>query len=588
MSSSRAPLPRLLRGLLALAAALAPISAATQESAPAPERPPEALFIDRVEVNLVDVEVFVTDRRGRRVTDLAREDFEVRVDGRPVEITNFYASTTPPAVAAAGAPGDLATASPGAAASPAGSPPPADAAIPREQRLNLMVYVDHTFIQPGNRRRVLDHLRRFLAEGLDDHTWVMLVGYGGSVQVEAPLTRDRETLAAGVEALGGKAGGVGPLSIDRVVRVLRNTEQADVASFVSSFVAQEEAKLRLSLGALEGSLALFAGLPGRKAVLHVSDGLPAEVMQLATALYGGDSALAPGMRNGERRLYDQLVRAAQAHQIAFYPMDTRGPGGHDLTTAEMGPLASFESAPGISNVVLAAGETLNRQEPLLEMAAATGGSAILNTFNFDRALEAVAVDFASFYSLGFVAPNAGDGRRHAIDVRVTRPGLRVRHREGYVDKPLLERVGDRTLSFLHLGMESNPLGIHLGLGTPRRDGRQWIVPLLVRVPAGGVALVPQDGGRRGRLHVFLAVRDDRGRVSKLTHLPHPLEIADGDAAAEGGDVGIGVNVEVRPGAWTLAVGVWDELGGGESYVRQTVEVLEPEPEAQGRRGRRSR
>jgi hypothetical protein len=316
--------------------------------------------------------------------------------------------------------------------------------------------------------------------------------------------------------------------------------------------------------------------------------MPAEVMQVATALHGSDSALGPGMRTGERGLYNQLVRAAQAHQIAFYPMDTRGPGGEDFTTAAMEPMASFDAAPGTSNAVLAAGETLNRQEPLLEMAAATGGTAILNTYAFDRALEAVAVDFASFYSLGFAAPSAGDGRRHAIEVRVKRPGMRVRHREGYVDKPLVERVGDRTLSFLHLGMESNPLGVHLGLGTPRRDGRRWIVPVLVRVPADGVALLPQDDGRRGRLHVFLAVRDDRGRVSKLTHLPHPLEIPDGEADADGGDVGIGVNVEVRPGAWTLAVGVWDEIGGGESYVSQAVEIVEPEPEARGRRGRLSR
>lgn len=580
MTRSRAlprALPRLLGGLLPVAAALAVASAAAQEP------PPEALFIDRVEVNLVDVEVFVTDRQGRRVIDLAREDFEVRVDGRLVEITNFYAAAAPPVVAASGEPRGLESAV--LATAPAAAPV---SVIPREQRLNLMVYVDHTFIQPGNRKRVLDHLRGFLAEGLGEHTWVMLVGYNGAVHVEAPLTRDRDLLAAGVEALGRYAGGVGPLSMDRVARVLSHTEQEDIESMVSSFVAQEEAKLRLSLQALEGSLALFAGLPGRKAVLHVSDGLPAEVMQVATALYGSDSALAPGMRNGERQLYNHLVRAAQAHQIAFYPMDTRGPAGESFTTAAMGPMASLETAPGMSNTVLAAGETLNRQEPLIEMAAATGGTAILNTFAFDRALEAVAVDFASFYSLGFAAPNAGDGRRHAIEVRVKRPGLRVRHREGYVDKPLVERVGDRTLSFLHLGMESNPLGVHLGLGTPRRDGRRWIVPVLVRVPAEGVVLLPQDDGRRGRLHVFLAVRDDRGRVSKLTHLPHPLEIPDGEADAAGGDVGIGVNVEVRPGAWTLAVGVWDEIGGGESYVSQAVEVLEPEPEARGRRGRLSR
>lgn len=588
-----------LFGLAACALALAsppPPRAFADDDAEAPE--PTTFFIDRVEVNLVDVEVFVTDRQGRRVTDLTRDDFEVRVDGRPVEITNFFAAAAPAETVATGVAGDLGglrvappttLAPPAAAPSPAAAEPAAsEAAVARERRLNLMVYVDHGFIQPANRKRLLDHLRGFLAEGLDEHTWVMLVGYNGAVEVAAPLTRDREELAAGLERLGAVAGGAGPLSMDRVMTVLNNTpEDLDVGTLVSSFIQQEEAKLRLSIRALGESLALFAGLPGRKAVLHVSDGLPMEVMAAVQALTGeGGFPSTPGLRQGERLLYQQLVRAAQAHQIAFYPVDSRGPVGQDYTSAEFAALdgLSLEGAP-MTNAGLGAMETINRQEPLLEMAAATGGTAILNTYNFEKALDQVAVDFASFYSLGFAAPHAGDGRRHAIDVRVKRPGLRVRHREGYVDKPLVERVGDRTLSFLHLAMESNPLGLEIGLGTPRRDGRRWVLPVLVRVPAEAVTLLPGATSRDGRLHVFLAVRDDRGRVSDLTHLPHPLAIPLDETAPDGGDLGIGVNLAVRPGRWTLAVGVWDEIGGGESYVRETVDLVEPEPERRGRRSR---
>lgn len=587
MSPSRAPRARAAVPLVAAAVAgLAGVLAgARAEEQPAAA---ERLFIERVEVNVVNVEVFVTDRQGRRVDGLGREDFELRVDGEPVEIANFYAATTTGTAAeAAAGTGGLAT---------VGLPTPAAgaadrAATAREERLNLMVYVDHAFIRPANRKRVLDHLRGFLTRGLDESTWVMLVGYNGAVQAETPLTRDPEAIAAGLDALSGYAAGAGPLSMDRVMTVLNNTpEDLGLASLLSSFMQQEEAKLRLSLQALEGSLALFAGLPGRKAVLHVSDGLPMEVMQTAQALVAArvgdrDDPVA-GLRNGERLLYQRLVRAAQAHQIAFYPMDTRGPSGQDYASAEHGPLDGLTlGGAGVSNAVLAAGETIDRQEPLIEMAAATGGRAILNTYDFGRALETIAVDFGSFYSLGFAAPHAGDGRRHAIDVRVKRPGLRVRHREGYVDQPLVERVGDRTLSFLHLEMESNPLGARLGYGTPRRDGGHWIVPLLVRVPAEGVTLLPDGGARQARLHFFVAVRDDRGRVSELSHIPHPVTLPAGEEAPDGGDLGLAIHLEVRPGTWTVAVGVWDEIGGGESYLRETVEIVEPERAAEGRRGR---
>lgn len=591
MSRARAAVPLLAAALACLPAAVAAAAEVGEPGGSRPAPPPARLFIDRVEVNVVNVEVFVTDRQGQRVGGLGREDFEVRVDGQPVEITNFYASAAGTEPEPSGGAGGVATVGlPAPAAPPSGPASAAESAVlAREQRLNLMVYVDHAFIRPANRKRVLDHLRGFLTEGLDENTWVILIGYNGAVHVETPLTRDREAIGAGLDGLGGYAAGTGPLSMDRVARVLQNTEPEDMAAMVGSFIQQEEAKLRLSVHALAQTLALFAGLPGRKAVLHVSDGLPMEVAQVAQALSGVESTMVPGLRNGERRLYQELVRAAQAHQIAFYPVDTRGAAGEDYSSAAFAPLDGLplDRAP-MPNAALAAAETLNRQEPLIEMAAATGGTAILNTYDFGRALETVAVDFGSFYSLGFAAPHAGDGRRHAIDVRVKRPGLRVRHREGYVDKPLVERVGDRTLSFLHLQMESNPLGARIGFGTPQRDGRRWIVPLLVRVPADGVTLLPEGDARRAQLHFFVAVRDDRGRVSDLSHVPHPVTIPAGEEAPDEGDLGLGINLEVRPGTWTVAVGVWDEIGGGESYLRETVNVVEPESEPQGRRGRRSR
>ena len=48
-------------------------------------------FVDRVDVHIVNVEVFVTDKKGRSVPGLTVDDFEIYENGRPHEITNFYA-----------------------------------------------------------------------------------------------------------------------------------------------------------------------------------------------------------------------------------------------------------------------------------------------------------------------------------------------------------------------------------------------------------------------------------------------------------------------------------------------------------------
>src|SRR5688572_2765395 len=43
----------------------------------------------RVSVTLVQVDAIATDRTGRQVTDLTKDDFEVLEDGKVREITNF-------------------------------------------------------------------------------------------------------------------------------------------------------------------------------------------------------------------------------------------------------------------------------------------------------------------------------------------------------------------------------------------------------------------------------------------------------------------------------------------------------------------
>ena len=59
-------------------------------------------FFAPVEVPLVSVDIYVSDRHGRPVSGLGVGDFEILEDGQPVEISHFYAapSVAPPAEAA--------------------------------------------------------------------------------------------------------------------------------------------------------------------------------------------------------------------------------------------------------------------------------------------------------------------------------------------------------------------------------------------------------------------------------------------------------------------------------------------------------
>ena len=60
-----------------------------QTAVPAPVEAPAPL-VEKIEVSVVNVDVTVTDRRGRPVPGLTRNDFEVFEDGKLQPISNFY------------------------------------------------------------------------------------------------------------------------------------------------------------------------------------------------------------------------------------------------------------------------------------------------------------------------------------------------------------------------------------------------------------------------------------------------------------------------------------------------------------------
>ncbi|PYV22420.1 MAG: hypothetical protein DMG27_18220, partial [Acidobacteria bacterium] len=60
-----------------------------QTSTPTPPSQNPGGFVIRSQVNMVLVDVRVTDKSGRPITDLKREDFKISEDGAPQSITSF-------------------------------------------------------------------------------------------------------------------------------------------------------------------------------------------------------------------------------------------------------------------------------------------------------------------------------------------------------------------------------------------------------------------------------------------------------------------------------------------------------------------
>lgn len=581
------PFSRFLVLVLVAAVAVAGAAVAQEEPGAGADRP---LFVDRVDVDIVNVEVFVTDARDRRVTGLEMDDFEVLVDGEPVELSNFFSVSQPDRVAAELA-REQATAE-GHAVTPASE-------LPEEQQLNLVVYVDHFNIAPQNRKRALEELEGFLEDRMFQGDRVMLMGYDGQLEVAQSFTRDWNRVREGLRRLGeGKAMRLQQdAERGQALRLIRLAQEEDeplmAQQTVRSYVQQQKHELRRSLNALERTLRSMSGLPGRKAVLYVSDGLPRrvgeELYQYMAEVFSDDiirggeltagasfvDTTVESLNEDQGQLFDRITREANAQGVTLYTVEARGGAGQAGISAEV----DSTLVTGGGRVALEASRTLNYQEPLIDMAVATGGAAILNTYELSEAFYRTGADFDHFYSLGFRAPGEGEGEGEGeyqeITVRVKdRPGLRVRHRKGFADKPPEQRMADRTLSSLVFDMQSNPLGVEMDFGVPERQGRkEFHLPLLVRIPIDNVTLLPNGKVQEGRLRIYLAVEDEQGAVSDVAEFTYPVQVPrEKMSEARGKEVGFARMLAVRPGTPQVVIGVWDELSGTESFVTKAVEV----------------
>ncbi len=558
----------------------------------------EPLFIERVDVNVVNVEVFVTDKAGNAVTGLAAEDFEIFEDGQPVEISNFYKVARSDRVLE----GFTEDREMVAARDPQEDRFPPAIEKPEDQRLNLVVYMDFFNMRPSSKKRVIDQLGPFLEDRIHQGDNIMLAGFGGSLEVIQPFTRDVNDLARGLQTMkkANTYRQVDQANRRRTIRLMTTAVQTgagaggqlavageDFASayqYVRSYVQEARANLRRSARGIESMVRSLAGLPGRKAMLYVSDGLPQrpgeDLYQILQDLAGANAqVIADGgqvvdtsieaLRQDESALFSSITREANAHQVTLYTMDSRGSTGDSTMSAEFAELAV---GPG-GRAVLDNLRSASLQEPLVEMAVTTGGESILGTFNFEGALDTLASDLDSFYSLGYNSPRGGDSKYHKIEVKVKRPGLKVRHRSGYVDKPEVERVGDRTLASLLLDVEKNPLGVAVDFGTPEKKGRAFHLPVLIRIPFRDITLLPNGENEEGRLSIFLVVQDGEGRISDLQKFPYPVSIPSVmvDVAREK-EIGYETTLAIRKGTPKIVIGVWDELSGTESFVGQRVLV----------------
>ncbi len=160
--------------------------AAPSYGAEEPAKPRDIGLTEKVQVRLVTVDVLVLDSKDRPVPGLKPEDFDLRVDGKPVPVDTLDESCK----------GGVLD-EPAAVSSPGKRPPIAAQEGPRR----IIWVLDYLHLDMFARERTLETLRS-LAKGPGmEGTEVMVAALTGGLRVEQPFTGDPSRVAQTLERM---------------------------------------------------------------------------------------------------------------------------------------------------------------------------------------------------------------------------------------------------------------------------------------------------------------------------------------------------------------------------------------------------
>jgi len=537
-------------------------------------------FVDEYELTIANLVVYVTNKKGDAITDLTADDFEVFQDGESKQITNFKLYTNEIIrTELATQPEDLLS-----LATPTPAPDEAAGPIP----VHMVLYIDNQNSDPLDRNRVLSQAREFVRTSLHPPAQMMVVAYQRSFEVLQPFTSDPEKVLTAMRSVRRYTGGRTEIDstrkdiIDRI-KSIENEQRTgtggsspgrtqvggqwgEAYQLIDNYAREAVNDLKFTMDALRQIITSLSGLPGKKGIIYVSNGLemvPGMELFYEFNRVTQDSAILTRMYEFDQtRAFSNLAATANAQDVAFYAIDAAGLTMGGMSTAEFASSQDPLSASvGRHNLI----------DSLRFLADETGGIAIVNTNDIAPRLEQVAQDMYTYYSIGYPLQASGRDKVHRVKVKLRDdPAFSdyvLRYRSRFVEKSLETKVQDTVVSSLVFEVEDNPMQLDVETGTPApASEKRWLLPTHISFPIRKVALLPEGDDYVGRIVMFVAARDTEGKQSDLVRQEHEIRVPAADYDdAQRQRWGIDTNLLVESGRYKIAVAVLDPLTRQDSY-----------------------
>lgn len=452
----------------------------------------------RSTTRLVQVSVIVQNKSGQPILGLKKSDFTLLDGGRPQQIAFLNADNA------------------GAAGSPRALPSnvftnrfdlngqaPGSVTILLFDALNTDL-ADQIFV----RARILKFLKTLAPQ---DH--IALYALTSRLVILQDFTADSSALAGAVKNFRPDDSATYDASHPEPFEVpaLRDDPMwmrfQNAVNNANDVVAEESTVNRVALttAAIEAIADHVAGIPGRKSLVWVSDGVPiaigADKIGLpdhqAVTFAGSDSGSGGGAAHPSRD-FTGAARALNRANLAIYPVDA-----HGLEPDAIGSLGNSFN------------ERQSRRDTFRLLADRTGGKAFYGTNDIGGAVHEAFEDGRYTYTLGYY-PNHGawDGRFREIRLQVHARGARLRYRRGYYAMPdsakgevvAASELRDAALSPL----DATNLGV-IVVGKVLAAPQARDLLLQITISPAQLLLHSSDGRRQGGLDLLFLQRDTAGK-----------------------------------------------------------------------------
>jgi len=408
---------------------------------------------------------------------------------------------------------------------------------------------------------------------------VVVVTQDGSLRPITPLTGDAGSVHEALDAIGKLAARSPSVAeegnvLDQFEAIvqsegcLRGLPQ--LINVVRDYARWRAIEAQEARDRLNDVVDALVGIPGRKALVYVSEGLEQrpgiqlfdQIGEICPEILRSDfSTVLSAMQEIETSpvLKDAAARA-NAARVTFYPIDARGLTGQTSMDVSRGNKRYIPSAK--NDFVRDA----NLSNPYRTLAEETGGFALVRGLAPAIATRRLRSEAAGRYVLAFTPARDPDGRAHDLSVRLKNSkDVELRHRMSYLHaEPAVVRA-QRALSALFFGLEENGLRATLDISRSTEKDGEAVVRL--HVPADALNAAPESGAR---VRVVVALRslepEKKGGASVVREKeftlkadPSPLDPHE-----------VAIRVPVTDAAHDFAVGIEDLVNGSTSYFKRTL------------------